>query len=565
MNFRDQEMPEQTMLIKNNAGRVKAAGVVFLLLLIWSAVFVQAQSANPGRPAKSSPAQQDQSYPVLLGEQTLFYINQGFKSLTSQERAAAISARIRKLAEDPGFRVSAINVVEADDSADIVAGDRIIMSVFHKDARLRGQTSKEMAEDRAEILRRAIARHQEEFGVSNLLQGLLYAAVATMVLIGLIILLRLFYQRARVAVESMMDKKGPSLRIQHFEIIRADLIRTIMIGAVKIILIVIILFAFYIYIQFDLSLFPQTRGVAKELLEFILKPTKTIGLAVLSYIPNLVFIFILTLFTSYILKLLRPFFDGIEEGTLKFESFYPEWSKPTYNLVRILIIVFAVMIAYPFIPGSETGIFKGVSIFIGVLVSIGSSSVISNIIAGYALIYRRVFLIGDRVRINDIVGDVKEVRVRVTILHTIKNEEVIIPNSAIINSHVVNYSTLSRQSGLILNTKVTIGYDTPWRQVHAMLIMAAEKTPDLKPDPPPFVLQRSLGDFYVHYELNAYTDKPLKMVETYSHLHQNIQDVFNEYGVQIMSPNYVRDPEQPKVVPQDQWYLLPAKGEDKAL
>jgi small-conductance mechanosensitive channel len=386
-----------------------------------------------------------------------------------------------------------------------------------------------------------------------------------MVLIGLIILLRLFYQRARVAVESMMDKKGPSLRIQHFEIIRADLIRTIMIGAVKIILIVIILFAFYIYIQFDLSLFPQTRGVAKELLEFILKPTKTIGLAVLSYIPNLVFIFILTLFTSYILKLLRPFFDGIEEGTLKFESFYPEWSKPTYNLVRILIIVFAVMIAYPFIPGSETGIFKGVSIFIGVLVSIGSSSVISNIIAGYALIYRRVFLIGDRVRINDIVGDVKEVRVRVTILHTIKNEEVIIPNSAIINSHVVNYSTLSRQSGLILNTKVTIGYDTPWRQVHAMLIMAAEKTPDLKPDPPPFVLQRSLGDFYVHYELNAYTDKPLKMVETYSHLHQNIQDVFNEYGVQIMSPNYVRDPEQPKVVPQDQWYLLPAKGEDKAL
>ena len=220
------------------------------------------------------------------------------------------------------------------------------------------------------------------------------------------------------------------------------------------------------------------------------------------------------------------------------------------------------MVAYPFIPGSDSGVFKGISIFLGVLISIGSSSVVSNIVAGYALIYRRAFRIGDRVRINDIVGDVKEMRIQVTLLHTIKNEEVIIPNSVMINSHIINYSSLARENGLILYTTVTIGYDTPWRQVHAMLIMASEKTTDLRRDPPPFVFQTSLDDFYVRYQLNAFTDKPQDMVKIYSDLHQNIQDAFNEYGVQIMSPNYVRDPDQPKLVPKDQWFIPPAKRED---
>ncbi|MEI6315601.1 MAG: mechanosensitive ion channel domain-containing protein [Syntrophus sp. (in: bacteria)] len=543
--------------------RVKVTGAVVLFLLIWSGVFVQAQSTNPGIPTKSIHGKQDKSYPVLLGEEVLFHIHSGFKSLSAEERAAAISARIRKLAEDPYFRVNSITVAEADDSVDIMAGDRIIMSVFRKEARLRGQTSIDLAETNAAILRKAIAGYQKEYGDRNLLQGLLYAAIATMVLIGLVLLLLLLYRRSKVAVESLMQKKSSSLRIQDFEIIRADSVRTILNGTAKIIFTVIFLVAFYVYIQFTLSLFPQTRGIAQELLEFILKPTKTIGLAVLTYIPNLVFIVILGLLTSYVLKLLRPFFDGIEKGTINLENFYPEWAKPTYTLVRFLVIVLAIMIAYPFIPGSDSGVFKGISIFLGVLISIGSSSVVSNIVAGYALIYRRAFRIGDRVRINDIVGDVKELRIQVTLLHTIKNEEVIIPNSTIMNSHVINYSSLARENGLILYTTVTIGYDTPWRQVHAMLIMAAERTPGLRRDPAPFVFQRSLDDFYVRYELNAYTDKPQEMVGIYSDLHQNIQDAFNEYGVQIMSPNYVRDPDHPKLVPKDQWYVLPAKREDQ--
>jgi small-conductance mechanosensitive channel len=271
---------------------------------------------------------------------------------------------------------------------------------------------------------------------------------------------------------------------------------------------------------------------------------------------------IIVLITVYVLKLTRLFFNEIEKGTLTLKGFYPEWAQPSYRISRLLVIAFAAVVAFPYIPGSESPAFKGISIFLGVLFSLGSTSFIANILAGYALTYRRVFKIGDRVKISDFIGDVVETKLQVTHLRTIKNEEIIVPNSMIVNSHVINYSSLAREKGLILHTSVTIGYDAPWRQVHAMLLMAAEKTPGLLREPPPFVLQKSLDDFYVNYELNVYTDNPLEMARLYSELHQNIQDAFNEYGVQIMSPSYRFDPDQPKVVPKDKWYVAPAKPPD---
>jgi small-conductance mechanosensitive channel len=216
------------------------------------------------------------------------------------------------------------------------------------------------------------------------------------------------------------------------------------------------------------------------------------------------------------------------------------------------------VVAYPYIPGSNTEAFKGVTIFLGVIFSLGSSSVIANVIAGYTMTYRRAFHVGDRVKIGDHIGDVMEVRLLVTHLRTPKNEEIVVPNSEILNSHVINYSTLARNQGLILYTTVGIGYETPWRQVEAMLLAAADRTPGLLKQPPPFVLQQVLGDFAVTYELNVYCDQPQSMAKLYTALHQNILDVFNEYGVQIMTPAYEGDPEQPKVVPKGQWFMAPA-------
>jgi small-conductance mechanosensitive channel len=223
------------------------------------------------------------------------------------------------------------------------------------------------------------------------------------------------------------------------------------------------------------------------------------------------------------------------------------------------VVVFALVVAYPYIPGAESPAFRGLSIFFGILVSLGSSSTISNIIAGYTLTYRRAFKVGDRVRIDDVTGDVVEVRLLVTHLHTVKNEEVIVPNSKILSSDVVNYSSLARTRGLILHTTVGIGYETPWRQVAAMLCMAADRTTGLLKDPEPFVRQKALGDFAVTYELNAYCGSAQAMNALYSDMHRNILDVFNEYGVQIMTPAYEGDPAEPKVVPKERWYTLPAE------
>jgi small-conductance mechanosensitive channel len=200
-----------------------------------------------------------------------------------------------------------------------------------------------------------------------------------------------------------------------------------------------------------------------------------------------------------------------------------------------------------------------------VIFSLGSSSVIANVIAGYTMTYRRAFKLGDRIRVDDIAGDVVEMRLLVTHLRTIKNEEVVVPNSLILNNHVINYSTLAKSRGLILHTTVGVGYEASWRQVEAMLRVAAERTPGLLKEPSPFVLQKSLGDFAVTYELNVSCDNPQAMSQLYTALHQNILDVFNEYGVQIMTPAYEGDPKTPKVVPKDQWFAAPAKNPTRPL
>ena len=264
--------------------------------------------------------------------------------------------------------------------------------------------------------------------------------------------------------------------------------------------------------------------------------------------------------TRYLLKFVKLFFVGVEKGTITFANFDPDWAGPTYRIIRLLVVAFAVVVAYPYIPGSRSAAFQGVSIFIGVIFSLGSSSLIANLIAGYSMTYRRTFRVGDRIQVGDVTGDVTESGLMVTRIRTVKNEEVVVPNSTILSNHIVNYSTLAKQAGLILHTTVGIGYETPWRQVEAMLIMAAERIPGLRKEPPPFVRQKNLGDFCVTYEINAHCDDPQAMDRLYTDLHRNILDLFNEFGVQIMTPAYEGDPQQPKLVPKEQWFAAPARS-----
>jgi small-conductance mechanosensitive channel len=248
----------------------------------------------------------------------------------------------------------------------------------------------------------------------------------------------------------------------------------------------------------------------------------------------------------------------VGRGRVTLQNFDPEWSEPTYKIARILIVAFGLIVAYPYIPGSGSAAFQGVSLFIGVVFSLGSSSAIANIVAGYMMTYRRAFKVGDRIRVGDAFGEVIEARLQVTHLRTPKNVELVLPNSQLLGEQVQNYSSLARTTGLILHTEVGIGYETPWRQVEGMLTMAADRTPGLAREPRPFVLEKKLGDFAITYELNVYTTNVSSMAHLYADLHRHILDVFNEYGVQIMTPAYEGDPEVPTVVDRKNWHTAPA-------
>jgi small-conductance mechanosensitive channel len=375
---------------------------------------------------------------------------------------------------------------------------------------------------------------------------------------GLFFGFRKGFRQLDVVIEQRLQDHLQALEAQSAQFVKAQQLAQFMRGIIRALRLILGALALYVYLNFVLGLYPWTRGIAVWLFDLILNPLEAMGKAVIATIPDLVFLIILFFVTRYILRMIQVFFRGIERGAIQLQSFEQEWAWPTYRILRMLVIIFAMVVAYPYIPGSESQAFQGISILLGLIVSLGSSSIIANIIAGYSMAYRRPFRVGDRIKVNDTVGEVIEVRVLVTRLRSLKNEEVVVPNTMILSGEVINYSTLAAQEGLILHTTVGIGYETPWRQVEAMLKLAADRTERLRKQPEPFVLRQELGDFAVTYELNAYCGDPANMARIYSALHDNILDVFNEYGVAIMTPSYIADPTEPKLVPRNQWYAPPA-------
>jgi small-conductance mechanosensitive channel len=531
-----------------------------LMLLAISAPSTFAQAKSP--PLKP---QEDKSpgYPVMLGGQIIFYIKAEVPGLNPKERARTVSERIKTVAEDPAFPVDSLTTSDFKVPLTLImAKDELITPVLDEDAKAEGRSRQQLAAAYTEGLRSAIEQYRTERSRKRIIVSSVYLLIATLVLIALLYLLSRLYRAGDAKIRAWADSKRVSIHIQSLQLVRAERIKAALVGALKTIRFGVSIILFYTYAHLGLSLFPWTSQFAEQLLNYLLRPLSAMARGVWAQIPNLVILAAIAVITYYALKLMRFVFREIEKGTISFKGFYPEWGQPTYKIARVLILAFAGVIAFPYIPGSESPAFKGISIFLGVLLSLGSTSAIANILAGYTLTYRRIFKVGDRVKIADFTGDVLDARLQVVHLRTVKNEEIVVPSSMIVNSHVINYSSLARNQGLILHTTVTIGYDTPWRQVEALLLMAAERTPGLMREPSPFILQTALDDFYVAYELNVYTDDPLKMAQTYTNLHRNIQDAFNEYGVQIMSPSYRADPERSKIVPKDQWYAAPAQAPD---
>lgn len=525
--------------------------LIFLLLSV-NAILIKAQVEPDSLSGTSKAA-------VVVDGKILFYVR-GITSYPAEKRAKVIERRIEEAAADLSVPANSLTVVQNEMRDDIFISGKFIMSVIEADANLEGVSRVTLVRVIKNNITRSIIAYREERTSKSLLNKAFYGIGATVITILLLFLINWIVKKFNVWFENKLKTKIDSLESRSFQMIRSRQLWFTFFSFVRGIKFFLFLIILFIYAQYILGLFPWTRAISISLLGFFLKPLSAFGNSILNFIPDLAFLIVIYFITKYLLKLIKLFFSGIEQGSIKIANFDPEWSIPSYKILRLLIVAFAVIVAYPYIPGSESDAFKGVSLFMGVLFSLGSSSLISNLIAGYTMTYRRTFKKGDMVKIEDYVGQVMDIKLFVTRLRTLKNEEVVVPNSIILNNNVINYSSLAAERGLILHTTVGIGYETSWRQVEDMLKTAAQRTEGILKDPPPYVLQKSLGDFAITYELNAFCNDPVNMMKHYTALHQNVLDVFNENNVQIMTPAYEGDPAEPKIVPKEKW-IVPLAGQ----
>jgi small-conductance mechanosensitive channel len=533
---------------------------VLSLVTLIAFLFVPGISAGQTTqdPNPEKPILKENVAPVRIDGHTLFYIR-GTSSYLPSQRADAIAKRIEKVASDESIPTDSVVVIPAEDRMKIYAGKIFLMNVFDIDARGERVSKEVLSEFIHQKIISEIVTYRQERSQPVLIRKSLYALGAVVLMTLLLILLSWLTRKANSFLQLKIKSRFDKLQDKSFSLIRSKQLWSafnILFNVLKIVLTVLIVAG---YLQYILGLFPWTNSIAAYTLVLLLDPLVTLGNGFLKFIPSLVFLIVIFFVTRYLLKLIKLLFTGLGQGGIVIKDFDPEWAMPTYKILRVVVVAFAVIVAYPYIPGSDSNAFKGVTVFLGVLFSLGSSSLIGNVIAGYSMTFRRAFRRGDLIEHNGQMGFVEEQKLLVTRLRTFKNEEIVIPNSVLLNSNIINYSKKSKEQGLILHTSVGIGYETPWRQVEAMLKEAAGRTGGMLKQPPPFVLQNALGDFAVSYELNVFCDDVSVLPEHYANLHKNILDVFNENNVQIMTPAYMGDPEVPKVVPEEQWNASLAK------
>ena len=507
---------------------------ILAALMLCSAAIAAADAFLP--KGASEPAE------VVFEGEVLFSVLLPEGTFSPEERAGIIEDRLSRLAEEEAS-LPALNVFRENNEWKITAGQVLIHTVREDEALLAGVDVENLARQRAERMQTALETYKS---VRTWEGRVRLAAIEGG---GLLVFLCLGWLWKRIGrlVQNLIPwvatLTSARAQLQNWQVLTPLVVEARLRQLWTVIYRLGWLMLLYIYASFSLSFFSWTKDISGKLLSFLLGPVGQISQWFVDQLPNLMMIVVVLFFSRYALRLIHTVFRQLQNGNLKLDGFYAEWAEPTYRIVRLLWVLLILVVIFPYIPGSNSEVFKGVSVFVGVLVSVGSSSLMSQILAGTALIYTRAFRVGDRIKVGDVVGDVLEKGLLAVKLKTVKNEEITVPNSTLLSSHVVNYSLLAEGPGLILYTEITIGYDTSWRQVHELLLQAAKETTFILEQPQPFVLQRALNDFYVVYQLNAYTRQPQNMLEIYSELHQRIQDSFFAAGVEIMSPHYmaVRD------------------------
>jgi small-conductance mechanosensitive channel len=498
---------------------------------------------------------------------TLTYQNRAIVTLrarvltrTAAERADSAVRLLDRLV-DEGLATSPATVRDVDGVATVMIGRHVVFAVLPEDVdELSGETPQQTAADAVARLDRAVAEALELRTPRRLVaaaaRSLAGSALYLLLLWGVWRLHRNLVERLPRTAEERLGRlaKGDAqlVRASHApEYLRRLVTLAAVVGGVVLT---------YWWLFFVLRQFPYTRPWGEAMRGYLLGQIGSAGLAIAHAIPDLFTILLIVIVIRFLARLANLLFEAVEHGRFQVPWIYPETVNPTRRLTVALLWLFGLILAYPYLPGSQSEAFKGVSVFIGLIISLGSSGIVNQLMSGFTITYSRALRVGDFVRVGEVEGRVLQVGALSTKIKTPRREDVTIPNAVVVSQVTTNFSRYADTEGVFVPTSVTIGYDAPWRQVRALLLLAAARTSGVRREPAPNVLQTALQDFYVQYTLLVSLEDPSRRLVTLNALHENIQDAFNEHGVQIMSPNYEADPNAPKIVPKEKWFAAPASA-----
>lgn len=526
---------------------MKLKVLLYLILCLLSAMPLHAQSKSASDSVIAAQRKMHidslrnvtPGAPLVIEGDTLFRIYSRKGGLTPEQRVEAARKQILSAGKRLKFSKDSCYVWKGDFFTDIMVGNEVVMSIADEDALWEHTTQQEMANRYCNIVKTKIDELREEYGLHKKIIGLLWVVA---IIIGQWLLYRLtkwIYRRWRLRVTRKLMKRSKSVSIKDYELLNKRQLGVAIFILLRTLFIFIVLLQLLVSIPLIFSVFPETETIAYTIFGYIISPVKEIFHAIVDFLPDLIKIIVIVICFRYLVKVIKYFTDEIAAGKLKINGFYADWAHPTFVIIRVLCYSAMLVMIWPLLPNSDSEIFQGVSVFIGIVVSLGSTAFVGNVIAGLVMTYMRPFKIGDFIKYGDIEGFVIEKTVLVTRIRTRKNDVITIPNANLLTSQTSNYTVAAHDYGIIVHTKVTVSYKEDREHVRQLLLDAAATTQNIEKNPKPFVHVTSLGDYYVEYEVNGYTRKSETLGATYSALRQNIIDSFRKADIEIMAPHIV--------------------------
>ena len=479
--------------------------------------------------------------PLIIEGDTLLYIYTSLGGDDPAHRVESVARKVTQIGKSLKLTTDSMHIFISEYTDDVMCGEVVIISVSDLDGLWNGMSRRDLAEEYLRILSAEIGRLHADYGLKAKLTGLGWAVFLIVVQVLFFMLTARFIRYLRHLIVEGVDGRMKPLVIKGYELMNIHQEKRILLFLTRVLQVFLILLQLFISLPLLFSIFPETEKFTWNMINYVWSPLRDMVVSIVRYFPNLVKIVVIVYVVRWVLKGLRHLSNEIAAERLKIDRFYQDWARPTYQIVRIFIIAFTLVVIWPWLPGSESGIFKGVSIFVAALFSLGSTTTIGNLISGIIITYMRPFLVGDFVRIGDQEGEVVEENAFVTRLRDIKGNLVTVPNNSILSQQTVNYTAAARDGkGSIVHSSFTFTYHVPRETVEAYLLEGAARCKLLEKNPKPFVLYTALEDFYTQYEINGYTKETARLFAVYSELHRNIIDVFHEHNLDPTSSHFIK-------------------------